>query len=234
MTPLPRPSTARGEATRRRLLDAAEAEFGEQGFARTPISAITQRAGVAQGTFYLYFPSKGDALRELVRDMGRQLRQALSEATVGAGRRLDVERQGLEAFIRFALAHQNLYKVVMESQFVDESIYREYYQTLADAYAANLARAQDDEQVRKGDPSAQAWALMGIAHFLGLRYAIWQHEAPPAEVLETTFDLIAHGIGPTGAAEIAIGTRAAAADRTGNTTPTAEPRTPPRTQRRRS
>ena len=198
MTPLPRPSTARGEATRRTLLDAAEIEFGENGFARTSVSAITRRAGVAQGTFYLYFPSKDDALRELVRDMGRQLRQALSEATAAAVSRLDVERQGLEAFIRFALAHQNLYKVVMESQFVDESIYREYYQTLADAYTANLARAQADDQVRKGDPSAQAWSLMGIAHFLGLRYAIWRHEAPPDEVMETTFDLIAHGIDPSG------------------------------------
>jgi AcrR family transcriptional regulator len=198
---LPRPSTARGEATRRKLLDAAEIEFGENGFARTSVSAITRRAGVAQGTFYLYFPSKGDALRELVRDMGRQLRQALSEATAEAGGRLDVERQGLDAFIRFALAHQNLYKVVMESQFVDESIYREYYQTLADAYAANLARAQEEGQVRKGDPSAQAWSLMGIAHFLGLRYAIWRHEAPSAEVMETTFDLIKHGIGPAGEGE---------------------------------
>jgi len=198
LTPLPRPSTARGEATRRKLLDAAEIEFGENGFARASISAITRRAGVAQGTFYLYFPSKGDALRELVRHMGRQLRQALSEATSGVASRLDVERQGLEAFIHFALAHQNLYKVVMESQFVDESIYREYYQTLADAYAANLARAQEDNEVRKGDPSALAWSLMGIAHFLGLRYAIWRHEAPPAEVMATTFDLIAHGIGPAG------------------------------------
>src|SRR5690606_21629494 len=198
LSDLPRPTTARGEATRQRILDAAETEFGENGFARTSIASIVNRAGVAQGTFYLYFPSKDDVLRELVRDMGRQLRQALSVATADAGSRLDVERQGLEAFIRFALAHQNLYKVVMESQFVDESIYREYYQTLADAYAANLARAQEDEQVREGDASAQAWSLMGIAHFLGLRYAIWRHEAPPAEVMATTLDLIAHGIGPVG------------------------------------
>lgn len=194
MSVLPRPSTARGEATRRKLLDAAEAEFGENGFARTSVSAITRRAGVAQGTFYLYFPGKSDALRELVRDMGHQLRHALAEATVGAGHRLEVERRGLEAFIAFALAHQNLYKVVMESQFVDDSIYREYYQTLADAYATNLASAQERGEIRAGDASAQAWALMGIAHFLGLRYAIWQHTSPPPETLRETLEMVAHGL----------------------------------------
>lgn len=196
MSALPRPTTARGEATRRKLLDAAETEFGQNGYVATAVSDITRRAGVAQGTFYLYFPAKVDALRELVLDMGRQLRHALSEATAGAADRLEVERLGLEAFIRFALTHQNLYRVVMESQFVDETIYREYYQTLADAYTVNLQRAQATGEVRRSDAGAQAWALMGVAHFLGLRYAIWRREAPPAEVLAATFELVAHGLAP--------------------------------------
>ncbi len=198
MSALPRPTTARGEATRRKLLDAAEAEFGENGFVSTAVSDITKRAGVAQGTFYLYFPSKAHALRELVQDMGRQLRHALTAATAGAADRLEVERRGLAAFIDFALEHQNLYKVVMESQFVDDTIYREYYQTLADAYAVNLERAQGRGEVRRGDPSAQAWALMGVAHFLGLRYAIWQRSRPPQEVLDATFELLANGLAPAG------------------------------------
>ncbi len=194
MTPLPRPTTARGEATRKRILDAAENEFGENGFARTSVASIVNRAGVAQGTFYLYFPSKDDVLRQLVRDMGRRLRRALSEATKGLTHRMDVEKAGLGAFITFALENQNLYRVVMESQFVDESIYREYYQTLADAYAERLTEAQQKHEIRSGHPEAQAWALMGVAHFLGLRYAIWDKRPPPAEVLDTTFALLVNGL----------------------------------------
>jgi len=173
LSELPQPTTARGEATRGRLLAAAEQEFGEKGFHAASVSSITGRAGVAQGTFYLYFPSKEDILRELVRHMGRELRHALTEATEGLAHRLEVEREGFAAFVRFSLENKNLYRVVMESQFVDENIYREYYQTLADAYAAGLERAQQRGQVRPGDAEVQAWALMGIAHFLGLRYAIW-------------------------------------------------------------
>src|SRR6266571_5021245 len=52
------PMTARGEATRRRILDAAEEVFGEFGYYEASISEITRRAGIAQGTFYIYFHSK--------------------------------------------------------------------------------------------------------------------------------------------------------------------------------
>ncbi|HLV11352.1 MAG TPA: TetR/AcrR family transcriptional regulator [Trueperaceae bacterium] len=196
MSELPIPSTARGEATRRKLLDAAEAEIGENGYAATSVASITRRAGVAQGTFYLYFPSKKDALVELVRHMGHSLRRALTEATRGATDRLEAERLGFQAFVTFSLEHQNLYKVVMESQFVEESVYREYYQTLADAYAGNISRAQGRGEVREGDPSALAWALMGIAHFLGLRFPIWDRRPPPAEVMDTVFAFIRAGLAP--------------------------------------
>ncbi|MEJ2292780.1 MAG: TetR/AcrR family transcriptional regulator [Deinococcales bacterium] len=194
MSDLPRPSTARGEATRNRLLDAAEAEIAEKGFSRASISSITRRAGVGQGTFYLYFPSKEDALRELVRHMGRELRHALGRATRGVQGRLEIERRGLEAFLRFSLEHQDLYRVVMESQFVDETIYREYYQTLADAYARGLRRAQRSGEIRPGHPETQAWALMGIAHFLGLRYTIWEQRMPPAEAMTTALEMIVRGL----------------------------------------
>jgi AcrR family transcriptional regulator len=193
---LPHPTTARGEATRQKLLDAAEAEFGEKGFHGASVSSITRRAEVAQGTFYLYFPSKEDALRELVRHMGRELRRALSEASRGERGRLAAERAGLVAFLDFCLAQKNLYRIVMESQFVDESIYREYYRTLAAAYAGALERAQAAGEVRASDPEGLAWALMGVAHFLGLRYAIWENRRPPPEVLETAFDLVARGVAP--------------------------------------
>lgn len=196
MSDLPKPTTPRGEATRARLLEAAEAEIGEKGFRRASVSSITRRAEVGQGTFYLYFPTKDDALRELVRHMGRELRSALSRATRGAADRVEVERLGFEAFIRFSLKHTNLYRVVMESQFVDESIYREYYQSLADAYGAGLRKAQARGEIRAGDAETQAWALMGVAHFLGLRYAIWQNREPPPNILADAFDMIRHGLDP--------------------------------------
>ena len=58
-----RPLSKRGERTRRRLLEAAEAVFAELGYHDASIVKITEAAGVGQGTFYLYFASKKDDLR---------------------------------------------------------------------------------------------------------------------------------------------------------------------------
>lgn len=191
------PTTARGIATRSNLLDAAEVEFGENGFHAASIASITQRAGVAQGTFYLYFGSKEQAMRELVEHMGHSLRRALAEAVASAEGRLEAERLGFEAFVRFALAHRNLYRVVMESQFVDENVYRAYYERLAEGYAAGLAAAQQRGEIRAGDAEAQAWALMGVAHFLGLR-ALWRGAEPDARDLDAAFEIVRHGLVPPG------------------------------------
>lgn len=196
MPDLPVPATARGEATRRKLLEAAELEFGERSFHVASISSITRRAGVAQGTFYLYFPSKEEILRELVRYMGRELRRSLSAATEGGRDRLEIERLGLTAFVEFSLAHENLYRVVMQSQFVDEQIYREYYLTLAGAYSTALERAQEAGEIRAGDAESLAWALMGVAHFLGLRFAIWEKCEPPQKAMDTLFDFIGGALAP--------------------------------------
>ena len=194
MSDLPRPATSRGEATRQKLLIAAEQEFGEKGFHAASISSITSRAGVGQGTFYLYFPSKEDALRELVQHMGHALRRSLAEAIRGAGDRLEIERRGFDAFVRFSLEHRNLYRVVMESQFVDESVYRDYYRALADGYRVGLERAESEGEIRPGSAEERAWALMGIAHFLGLRYAIWENREPPEDAKDHVFDFIRHGL----------------------------------------
>lgn len=190
------PVTARGEQTRQNLLAAAEQEFGEKGFHTASISSITQRAGVAQGTFYIYFASKEDILRALVRQMGRKVRHSLTEATEAIPNRLEQEKHGLEHFLEFAVEHKNLYRIVLESQFIDESIHREYFETLVEMYAARLKKAQETGQIRDEDPFGQAWVLMGISYYLGLRYAMWEHRLPPDEVIETAKGFIERGLKP--------------------------------------
>jgi AcrR family transcriptional regulator len=48
----------RPEIRRDQLLDAAEKLFAEKGYAETTVLDIAEAAGVAKGTFYLYYPSK--------------------------------------------------------------------------------------------------------------------------------------------------------------------------------
>src|SRR6478672_11303662 len=100
------PATPRGEATRRRILDAAEDVFGEMGYYEASVSEITRRAGVAQGTFYIYFHSKRETFVELIEDIGKRLRAATSAAIQDAPDRIAAERLGFAAFFRFVYEHR--------------------------------------------------------------------------------------------------------------------------------
>src|SRR3954469_2727425 len=99
------PRTARGERTLRKILDAARDEFGEQGFNDSSIVGITQRAGVALGTFYTYFDSKEALFQALVRDMSALLRATAAPAFTGSAHALDAARMGLQFFLQFARDH---------------------------------------------------------------------------------------------------------------------------------
>src|SRR3982750_2986373 len=86
------PRTPRGERTLRKILDAARDEFGERGFSDSSIVGITQRAGVALGTFYTYFESKEALFQALGRDMSDQVRDTAAPAFRDASSALDAAR----------------------------------------------------------------------------------------------------------------------------------------------
>jgi len=57
----------RKEARPQELLDAALDLFVEKGFAATRSEEVATRAGVSKGTLYLYYPSKEELLKEVIR-----------------------------------------------------------------------------------------------------------------------------------------------------------------------
>jgi len=54
------------QSTREKLIISAIKVFSEKGFYNTKISDIVQEAGVAQGTFYIYFKSKEEIFFQIV------------------------------------------------------------------------------------------------------------------------------------------------------------------------
>jgi len=188
------PKTKRGRETRDKLLAAAEIEFGERGFHEAAISGITGRAGVALGTFYVYFDSKEEIFRALVEHMGTLTRKWISERVARSPDRLAAERRGIQAFIDFVREHTNLYRIVSEAQFVAEDAFRAYYESFAAAYRENLERAAVAGEIREGDYEVWAWVLIGMSVFLGMRFAAWDDSRSSEEMADTVADLIASGM----------------------------------------
>jgi len=188
------PRTERGRRTVRKLLEAAAQEFGQRGYHEAAITGITQRAGVALGTFYTYFESKEELFRALVRDMSQATRAHVAEAVRGAPDRLAAERLGLAAFIGFTRKHPELYRIIEEAQFVAEDVYREHYLTFVEGYREGLAAAAAKGQIAGGPDELRAWALIGMSVFLGMRYGIWNEDMTPEQVADGAIDLVSEGL----------------------------------------
>ena len=190
------PRTERGRKTQRAVLDAAAAEFGEKGFHDSSIVSITARAGVALGTFYTYFDSKDALFRALVSDISDQVRASVKDQlTHPAVGTLERERDAFVAFLAFARAHKELYRIIDEAEFVANDEWRAHYENAAQRI---LDRLRDGEA--RGDlagpiDEAHAWAIMGMNVFLGLRYGVQQPERPLDEVATIANGLIARGLG---------------------------------------
>lgn len=192
------PRTARGERTLRKILDAARDEFGERGFSESSIVGITQRAGVALGTFYTYFDSKEALFQALVRDMSGQVRDHVAPVLKESADALEGERRALESFLRFAREHRDVYRIIDEAEFVDPSAYREHYEMTATRIAARLTAGRERGEISAAYSDEEleilAWALMGSNVFLGLRFAVWA-STDAKLVADTTGKLLRSGLG---------------------------------------
>ncbi len=191
---LRKPRTKRGRDTLQAILSAAEAVIGEKGYAAASIADITRAAGIAQGTFYIYFDSKEHVFRELVLEMGRLTRKSLSVAVEGAPDRLTAERLGLRAFLEIAATRPTLYNIVEEARFVDPDSYNAYFTSFARGYARRLAAAEREGEIRPGNADIRAWALMGMAVTLGERFGMTGADADT--VVAEVFDMLEKGLKP--------------------------------------
>ncbi|WP_431778822.1 TetR/AcrR family transcriptional regulator [Microbacterium aurantiacum] len=193
-----KPLTSRGEATRGRILEAAEHVFADLGYHEASIVKITEHAGIGLGTFYLYFDGKQQVFEELVIDLNRRVRRSMAEAMTGATDRISAERAGFEGFFRFTAAHPALYRVVREAEFVSPETLRLHYTRIVEGYESGLRAAQADGDVDEAlDPEVTAWALMGAGELIGMRYLLWERDAdgaPPAEMPASVVDDMARFI----------------------------------------
>lgn len=172
--------TARGASTRRRILDSGETVFGRLGYHDASIADITGGAGVALGTFYIYFESKLELYRALIHERGREMRSAMKTASAAAGGRIAKERAGFAAFCSWMTRHSALYRVIRQAEFVDVELYDSWYRLLAEGYARGLREAAAVGEIAPvDDPETLAYCLMGVGDFVGMR---WLKMEPAAAI----------------------------------------------------
>lgn len=164
--------TSRGEKTRYNLVKASEKLFGERGYNETQISDIAYHAKVGLGTFYLYFNSKKEALKEVVQYVNRMLRKNSWYYFKDFTDRREIENAGIQAFFYQFKTMGNDYRIVREAEFIDKDIGVWYYTRIATSYAKGLSEGMKKGEIIEVDPETLAYILMGISHTVGIRWFV--------------------------------------------------------------
>lgn len=83
----------RKEDRPREITEAAMTEFAERGYEATPMAAVAKRAGISKGLLYVYFQTKEELFKSVVRSFVTPKLNALQQA-------IDTSAVGAEAFLR--------------------------------------------------------------------------------------------------------------------------------------
>ncbi|MCH8815709.1 MAG: TetR/AcrR family transcriptional regulator [Chloroflexi bacterium] len=97
---------------RAQLLRAARKVFRAKGYDGASVSEIVREAGVAQGTFYLYFPSKKDAAVSLRDGLMETMAQAVATAVESRTSFEDRLESMIAASFKVARKNTDLFKLV--------------------------------------------------------------------------------------------------------------------------
>lgn len=189
-----KPKTKRGEATLEKIIDAASAVFYEKGFHGGSIADITQRAGVGNGTFYIYFDSKLSVYRYLLVEYGKRIRAASNQAISGCTNRKEAERLGIRSFFEFVLKDQGIFNIIWESLYIDKSLFDDFYTTFSRSYVSRLKQAQADGEVRDIDPKVLSYVLMGITNFVALNSLVLKQENNVDHLVDEVMKVLENGI----------------------------------------
>jgi AcrR family transcriptional regulator len=133
------------ETRRQQIVDAAIEVFAVKGYRVASITDIIGQAGVARGTFYLYFQSKEEAFHaaldrflELFREMARKERARSYRNPLSLESNL---RESLLDWLGFLLEHRPLTKIVFRQAAAVDPDYEQKYLEIIRATQAHSAKA---------------------------------------------------------------------------------------------
>lgn len=156
---------ARRAEVRHRVTTAARELIAEGGYVEAQVAAVAERAGVAVGTFYRYFPSKSELFAEVFREASQHEVDAMRDATAEHPDAPAAERiaAGVDTFARRALRGRRLAWALI-AEPVDPAVEAErlhFRRSYRDVIAAVLDDGVAAGELPAQDTEATAAALVG-------------------------------------------------------------------------
>ena len=182
------PKTKKAREKFDRIIEAADNEFYLNGYEKSSIANITNRAGIAVGTFYLYFEDKLSLYHYILNDYQVRIKKYINSRMGLCTDRKEKERLGLIAWLEFVSDNPHTYNIIWQSLTIDKNLFIDYYKTFANSYEIGLKK--DKNQLNDIDFNTLALALMGISSFLGLKNMLQDHKLTKEEINNIANDIM--------------------------------------------
>ena len=170
----PRRSRAeQSEAIRARLFEAAAEVVGEVGYAEASVALITQKAGVAQGTFYNYFESRQDLLEQLLPALGERMLAHVRTESLGGNSFAELEERSMCAFFSFLRKAPEFYRILNEAENFAPNGYKRHFENVSSGYMKFLERSLREGEFgdyQERELEVIAYILMAARGYLALRF----------------------------------------------------------------
>lgn len=182
------PSVAKSER-RQQILTAARDEFAKRGYHQTTIDDIVAQAGVARGTFYLYFEDKRAVFSDLIDRFAAQLAVTIVRITTDDPNEsvaLQV-RENIRRIIGTCLGDRAMTKILFtDAVGVDPAFDRKlmnFYDSMVGLLTESLRDGQALGVVGDGEPRVLAYLTLGALKELLYQAVTLGLAAESAEVL---------------------------------------------------
>ncbi len=190
------PKTRNGKATFQLIVDTTIDLFYKQGYFNTKITDITNAAGIAAGTFYLYFPNKLSLYKYILMEFQHDIRKQIAVQVATVEGRFNKERIGIKTFVHYALQNPHAYNIIWESLYIDKQLFIDYYDGFAKRYERGLKQSIIDGEMHDVDTELVSYILMGVANFVGLKILLdlGHHNEDPDAIVDQVMEIIKTGI----------------------------------------
>lgn len=196
-------SAPNSPSTKDFILEAAIRKFHQKGYQKTRISDIVGEAGVAQGTFYLYFKSKEEIFKSICIEHMNRFQKVFEETDIlFGGKDLNEVRQNIHNFLK------QLLEVYKENIHVSELLFREgvghdglfkeinqkFFFEFIKLIREHMQRDMSPKQFRRVDADNVSVFLFGVFERSAFYYMLMQKQFNTEELAERMTDFMLNGL----------------------------------------
>jgi AcrR family transcriptional regulator len=197
---MPRPGKTQ-PSRRAQILRCAKEVFSKKGYHNASVSDLIAQAGIARGTFYIYFENKRHIFDTLLEDLLQELRRRIQPIKLEAGspEPLDQLRANIRRVLELVVNEPELIQILLHhASGLDEqarTLLEAFYDRVRTLIEHSLEHGIRLGLVRRSDSRIVAACILGTVKEVAEWLTVQQRQPPALDVLtEEIVNFGLHGL----------------------------------------